>query len=158
MRCLLRGGITHVFMLCGSRRYPYEIRGPAGAVRSAHPPVARLALAVCLSAQGVLLALHLIAAQVAVDRRRPALPPHHRPALATPGALDALLLDCHFCPLLDRHARIIENLRDGCQAPLFSSWGACVEPLRAGMARLLLRQRDCWGYGQDVKIGHSGTR
>jgi len=31
MRCLLRGGITHVFMLCGSRRYPYEIRGPAGA-------------------------------------------------------------------------------------------------------------------------------
>jgi len=79
--------------------YPYEIRGPAGEVRSAQPTVARLALAVGLGAQGVLLALHLIAAEVAVDRRRPPLPPHHRLALTTPGALDALLLDRHFSPL-----------------------------------------------------------
>ena len=56
--------------------YPYEIRGPAGEVQSTHPPVARLALAVGLSAQSVLLAFHFIAAEVAVDRHRPPFPSH----------------------------------------------------------------------------------
>ncbi len=38
-----------------------------------------------------LLALHISAAEVAVDRRLPSLPPRHRLALATPGTRDALL-------------------------------------------------------------------
>ncbi len=100
--------------------YLYEIRSSAGEGWSAHPPVARLALAVGLGAQGVLLALHLIAAQVTVDRRRPALPPHDCFALPTFGALNPLRFNRHFSPLSDRHAGIIENLRDGCQAPPFS--------------------------------------
>ncbi len=61
----------------------YDIRGQAGEVRSASP-VARLTLAVRLGAQGVLLALHLIAAEIAVDRRRPPLALRNHLALATP--------------------------------------------------------------------------
>jgi len=55
-------------------------------------------LAIRLGAQRGLLALHLVAAQVALDRRRPALAPHHRLALATPGALDTLGFNRHFPP------------------------------------------------------------
>jgi len=84
-------------------------------------------LTIRLGAQRGLLALHLVAAQITVDRRWPSLAPRHCLALATAGALDALCFDRHIPPL-DRHAGIIENLRDGRQAPPFSSWGACGEP------------------------------
>jgi len=39
-----------------------------------------------------------------------------------------------FTPLSDRHAGIIENMRDGCQAPPFAPWGACVELVGGGAA------------------------
>ena len=48
--------------------------------------------------------LTYIAAQVTVDRRRPALPLHHRLPLAAPGALNALLFDRLFSPLSGHHA------------------------------------------------------
>ena len=85
-------------------------------------------LAVRLGAQRGLLALHLVATEIAVDRRRPPFPSHHRLALTATSALDTLCFDRHFYPLPDRHAGIIGNLRDGCQVPPFSSWDVCGEP------------------------------
>ena len=61
------------------------------------------ALAVRLGTQRRLLALHFIAAQIAVNRRRPAPTLHHYLALATPSTLDALLFDRHFSPLSGHH-------------------------------------------------------
>jgi len=70
-------------------------RGALKIFRSLLKPTA---LAVRLGAQGVLFPLHLIAAEVTVDRYRAALAPRHCFALATPGALDALCFNRHFTP------------------------------------------------------------
>ncbi len=78
---------------------PTKSAARPGVVRSTHyPPIARLALAVRLGAQGVLFALHLIAAEVTVDRHRAALSPRHCFALATPGALNPLRFNRHIPP------------------------------------------------------------
>ena len=51
-----------------------------------------------------LLALHLLAAQVTIDRDRPALPARDRLALPTTRTLDPLFLDRHGAyPLLRRY-------------------------------------------------------
>ncbi len=98
-------------------------RGAVGLRREPAP------LAIRLGAQRGLRALHLVAAQITVDRRWPPLAPRHCLALATAGARDALCFDRHIPPL-HRHAGIIENLRDGRQAPLPPlpppSWRSCV--------------------------------
>jgi len=73
------------------------------ALREKEPPT----LAIGLGAPRGLFALHLSAAEGAVDRPRPAFPPHHRFAFATPGTRDTLLLDRHCSPLVDRHAGFI---------------------------------------------------
>lgn len=54
-----------------------------------------------------LLPFHFLAAQVTVDRDRPALPSCDRLALPTAGALDALILNRHGTyPLLRRYLRL----------------------------------------------------
>jgi len=96
--------ILHALLRCGNDEMAHlsvslrNRRPDGGGAFNALPPIARLTLAVRLGAQGVLLALHLIAAEVTVDRRRPPLTLRHCLALATAGALNTLLLDRHISP------------------------------------------------------------
>jgi len=67
--------------------------------------------------------------------------PHDCFSLSTLGALNPLRFNRHYRPLLDRHAGIIENLRDDCQAPVSPAVAGLCDHRGGRGARQCLRWR-----------------